>query len=117
MTQEKDQQDRSEALENTLANGQEKKGFFARIKSPGDPLAQKVGAFSPAVFCYLLLAVHLFPFTGDDRPSLDVMALATWIPFCFFLMGAALLGGLKEQHDRFKKLETALAELKENPAE
>ena len=110
MTEEKGPQDLSESLENTRANSQEKRGFFARMKSPGDPLAQKAGAFGPAVCCFFVLTTTYYLPPNNEKPSIDVLTLANWMPFFFFLMGAALLGGLKEQNDRILALEAEKAE-------
>ena len=116
MTDEKNPQDRSEALENTQANSQEKKGFFSAPKWRNEALRQKTYPYVAAGLCVWFFAADLIYEWWVDRP---VDSMTDWesngalFVICFLVMG----GCVKGQHDRIRKLETALAELKENPAE
>ena len=114
MTQEKGPQDLSESLENTRANSQENSGDISRMKSPDDSPGWKTGEWKvmlPALICFAyILAEKEYP---PPSPGQSIF----WLPFCFMLLGSILLGGLREQRDRIQKLETALVELKEKPAE
>ena len=106
MTEEKHPRDRSEALENTLANSQEKKGFFSKVISRDEALRQKTYPFVAAGFCLFVLSRNLY-FSGNGEPGDSVADVEVWfwILMCFVIMGACV----KEQHDRIQKLETALA--------
>jgi hypothetical protein len=117
MTDEKNPQewryledDRSETLENTQAISQEN-------KSPDDSLGWKTGAWKvmlPAIICFAYLLIEKYQREVNAHRLLS--SLGFIIPFCFMLMGAVLLGGLREQRDRIQKLEASLAARDENPA-
>ena len=116
MTQEKDQQDQSEAPENTRANSQEKKGFFSRVISRDKALRQKTYPYVAAGLCVWFLGFDLINrLWWGGRPGdgiADVECNGALLVMCFLIMGACV----KEQHDRIRKPETALAARDENPA-
>jgi len=117
MTEEKDTQDRSEALENTLANSQEKKGLFSRVISRDEALRQKTYPFVAAGMCVGFLGLDLInTLWWGGRPGdhfANVESNGFLILTCFLIMG----GVVKEQHDRIQKLETTLAKSEESPAQ
>jgi hypothetical protein len=69
-------------------------------------------------FFFLLLYLWSDLATGDQRIGTN---MSIFLPFFFFLMGSALMRGLKQQDDRTQEriqaLEAALAELKQKPTE
>ena len=105
MTDEKNPQDRSEALENTLTSSQKKD---ARI-------AQKIAPFAALTVCVWLFSVELYlewaaGRTGDS--FVEEEKFRYMLVLCFLCVGFAMKG----QHDRIQKLEASLAELNEKPA-
>jgi hypothetical protein len=97
-----------------------KSGLSARMKNPDDPLSVKAYAYGAAVMSFFFLLLYLWSdlATGDQRIGTN---MSIFLPFFFFLMGSALMRGLKQQDDRTQEriqaLEAALAELKQKPAE
>ena len=97
-----------------------KSGLTARMKNPDDPLSVKASAYGAAVMSFFFLLLYLWSdlATGDQRIGTN---MSIFLPFFFFLMGSALMRGLKQQDDRpqerIQALEAALAELKEKPTE
>jgi len=97
-----------------------KSGLSARMKNPDDPLYVKASAYTPAVMSLYFLLIYLWSDLTREEEHIGT-AMSIMLPCFFLLMGSALMRGLKQQHDRiqkrFEKLEAALAELKEKPAE
>lgn len=106
MTDEKNPQDRSEALENTLTSSQKKD---ARI-------AQKIAPFAALTVCVWLFSVELYlewaaGRTGDS--FVEEEKFRYMLVLCFLCVGFAMKG----QHDRIRKLEASLAARDENPTQ
>lgn len=97
-----------------------KSGLTARMKNPDDPLSVKASAYGAAVMSFFFLLLYLWSdlATGDQRIGTN---MSIFLPFFFFVMGSALMRGLKQQDDRTQEriqaLEAALAELKQKPTE
>ena len=117
MTEEKDTQDRSEALENTQANSQEKKGLFSRVISRDEALRQKTYPYVAAGMCVCFLGLDLINrLWWGGRPGDGIANVES--NGGLFVMGFLIMGAcVKEQHDRIQKLETALAMSKEKATE
>ena len=116
MTEEKNPQDRDEALEKTRANSQEKRGFFSPPKWRNEALRQKTYPYVAAGLCVWFFAADLIYEWWVDRPVdsfANVESNGFLLLMCFVIMG----GVVKEQHDRIQKLETALAKREEIPAQ
>jgi len=110
MTAEKHPQDRDDVLEKTLTNSQKKKGLFSRVISRDEALRQKTYPFAAVGMCMLLFGFDLINrLWWGGRPGdlvADVESNGFMLVLCFLIMGACVKG----QHDRIRKLETALAE-------
>jgi len=99
MTEEMNPQDRSETLENTLTNSQKKD---ARI-------AQKIAPFAALTACVWLFSVEIYLEWASGRTGdsfVEEEKFRYMLVLCFLCAGFAMKG----QHDRIRKLETALAE-------
>ena len=97
-----------------------KSGLSARMKNPDDPLSVKASAYAPASMSLFFLLIYLWSDLATGNRFIGT-SVAIMMPFFFYLTAQALMRGLKQQDDRTQEriqaLETALAELKEKPAE
>jgi hypothetical protein len=76
---------------------------------------RRFAPFVGALLCFFLTMITLFPplDVGGGRNSGSLGPFLSFLPICFLIMGFTM----KEQHDRIRKLETALAARDEKTAE
>ena len=94
----------------------QEKRFLKRWNNPEDPLHQKTAPHLPTIFCFLIMATQLYFLRDQERevPSSPFEeSIWLWIGLCFAMMG----GCVKKQHNRIRKLETALAASEEKTPE